>query len=227
MRAVALTFLVIASSLVLVVSSYGRDPSKGAVVSELVVATWQCQDMLHPDVSVYKRRTAARSPWVPHSSRYWVRERNLWTVRLKTCTARLHRRAVVLRAVRAGQLDVLTTPELYDQAAIEVSRGGIYSIAWGGASPLLRSLCYEAVTRAFGANASWARTIVNRESGCNPAATNTTYSAWDQRAKCIAQLIPYWHPWVDYARCQRDLRYSVQVFVHLSNGGASTGPWSA
>lgn len=171
------------------------------------------------------RATVTYDPWdmKRHSPAFRREQLNNWTLKRKACLLKLHERD---SALRAGRLNVLTTYDLYYAADREVKQGGIYSIAWGGASPLLTSLCYEAVSRAFGPNAQWARHIVNRESGCNPGAVNTTYSSWREQAKCIAQLIPRYHGWVDYPRCQRDLRYSVQVFYALSNGGSSTGPWS-
>lgn len=201
-----------------------HDPLPGRI-ARTVVATWTCQDNLHPEQPVYERRTRARNPWKPHSHGYRVAELNRWKLRLKRCTRRLQVRKEALRTARYEQL---TDGDLYGLASQEVARGGIYSIRWGGASPLLTGLCYEAVRRGFApfGTQGWARYIVNRESGCNPGAVNTTYSAWSQRARGIAQLIPGIHTWVDYNRYGTDLRYAVWVFVRLSRGGSSTGPWS-
>lgn len=190
------------------------------LTSEAIVATWTCQTQLGVP------RSQVHSPWKPHSMSFRREQLNKWRLNRTACLTKLHRRADVQRAIQAGALHRLTTDEVYEAAEAEVRNGGIYSIAWGGASRLLQSLCYEALNRTFGPNARWARYIVNRESGCNPRATNTTYSSWDQQAKCIAQLIPAYHKWVDFPRCQRDLRYSVWVFWRLSRGGTSTGPWS-
>ena len=98
---------------------------------------------------------------------------------------------------------------------------------WGDASPYLRTLCYEMISRKFSrfGTQSWARYVVNRESGCNPGAVNTTYSSWSQRAQGLAQLIPAYHRWVDYPRMLRDVDYGIAVFVKLSKGGSNTGPW--
>jgi hypothetical protein len=78
--------------------------------------------------------------------------------------------------------------------------------------------------RPYGTQA-WAHYVVNRESGCNPAAINTTYSDPMQQATGLSQMIPAIHRWVDYGRVQRDMGYAVAVFVKLSDGGRSTGPW--
>lgn len=82
--------------------AHADDPSKGAVVAEMIVATWQCQDHLSPGVSVYKRRTAARSPWKHHTARYWVAELNRWTLRRNRCRAKLHARVERWRRINAG-----------------------------------------------------------------------------------------------------------------------------
>ena len=136
---------------------------------------------------------------------------------------------VSINVARAGQqdLDRLSYAQLDRAAQKEIARGGIYGIGWGAASPWLKSICYEMVERAFTpyGNQRWATYVVNRESGCNPGAVNTTYSSWSQRARCIAQLIPYYHRWVDYGKCSTNMRYSIAVFVRLSKGGNSRGPW--
>jgi hypothetical protein len=160
----------------------------------------------------------------------WNLEARLWTKQLLLKTRDKIEVVRVDAALRNGQLGSLTTDELYAAADREVQHGGIYGIGWGAASPLLKSLCYEALNRAFGANAGWARFVVNRESGCNPSAQNVTYAAcsdWStcQRATGLSQMIPAIHRWVDYTRAMHDLRYSVYVFFRLSNGGRSTGPW--
>ncbi len=84
---ILLAILVILAALVVVTRANASDPSKGTVVSETIVATWRCQDKLPEE------RTPARSPWKHHSRGYWVRELNLWTLRLRACRATLARRA--------------------------------------------------------------------------------------------------------------------------------------
>lgn len=204
----------------LVPVAQSKGPSMSVRISEQITATWTCQSQRG-----VPRTPEYYSPWdmKRHSPAFRAAQLNNWTLRRQVCLKMLHARDA---ALRTGRLWQLSTHDLYQAADMEVKRGGIYSIAWGGASPLLKSLCYEAINREFGSRASWARFVVNRESDCNPRATNTKYSSWRQQAKCIAQLIPAYHTWVDYPRCQRDLRYSVHVFVALSNRGASTGPWS-
>jgi hypothetical protein len=134
---------------------------------------------------------------------------------------------VIFAGSASAGVESYSNNQLQREAAKEIAHGGIYSVRWGDASPYLKSLCYEMVRRAFApfGTDQWAIHIVNRESGCNPGAVNTTYSSWSQRAQCIAQMIPAVHTWVDYARCKRDLPYAVRVFVRLSNGGRETGPW--
>ena len=63
--------------------------------------------------------------------------------------------------------------------------------------------------------------VVNRESGCNPGAINSSSGA-----NGIAQIMPsVWTQW-DHYRIRHDLRYAVYVFVRMSDGGRYTGPWS-
>ncbi len=69
------------------VTAKAADPSKGEVVSNTIVATWNCQDKLPAP------RTHARNPWTHHSRGYWARELNLWTLRLNGCRATLAERA--------------------------------------------------------------------------------------------------------------------------------------
>lgn len=122
----------------------------------------------------------------------------------------------------------LSTEQLYVEAARQIASGGIYSHAYGAVSPRLREVCYELVNRAFRpyGTQDWAMYIVRRESGCNPAAINYTYSDPGERATGLSQMIPNVHRWVDYSRAMKDMRYSIQVFLKLSDGGRSTGPWS-
>lgn len=183
--------------------------------------TWACQDTLR-----IPRTSASVSTWALPTSipyRRWVAAK--WDARRASC---VHSLAVRNNALRSGRFDLLSDRDLYAAADAEIKRGGIYSERWGGASQTLTSLCYEAVRRQFSpfGTQEWARFIVNRESGCNPGAVNQTYSSWGQRARGIAQLIPAYHSWVDYARYESDLRYAVGVFVRLSHGGRSVGPWA-
>jgi hypothetical protein len=117
--------------------------------------------------------------------------------------------------------------QLADQARQEVRNGGTYSVRYGDCSERLKELSHELIERSFSrfGTVQWALYIVGRESGFCPGAVNTTYSSWTQQAQCIAQLIPAYHQWVDYKRCKSDPAYSVQVFLHLSDGGTKTGPW--
>jgi hypothetical protein len=103
-----------------------------------------------------------------------------------------------------------------------IRQGHIYSSRWGDASPWLKRLCYEMVDRAFGpyGTAGWARSVVNRESGCNPGAINATSGTTG-----IAQIHPDYHRWVDYYRVKRDMRYAIRTFLRLSRNGSNTGPW--
>ena len=131
-------------------------------------------------------------------------------------------------AAQAGNVDRMSYAQLERAANNAIRHGHVYSHRWGDASPWLKTLCYEMVERAFAPYGTqrWAVYIVNRESGCNPAAINTTYSDPCQRATGLSQMIPCVHRWVNYSRVQRDMGYAVAVFVKLSNGGRSTGPWS-
>jgi hypothetical protein len=103
-----------------------------------------------------------------------------------------------------------------------IRQGHVYSHRWGDASPWLKALCYEMVERAFTpyGTQAWARHVVNRESGCNPAAINSTSGTTG-----IAQIHPRYHTWVNYHRVQRDMRYALATFVRLSRGGRHTQPW--
>lgn len=121
----------------------------------------------------------------------------------------------------------LTTSQLYDNAQWEIAHGAIYGHGWGAVSSRLQELCYELVSRAFSpyGTSDWAVYIVRRESGCNPAAINYTYNDPGERATGLSQMIPNVHTWVDYQRVMYDLKYAIAVFVRLSDGGRSTGPW--
>lgn len=122
----------------------------------------------------------------------------------------------------------LSTEQLYYDAQWEINHGGIYSHAYGAVSSRLKDVCYELVNRAFApyGTQSWAYRVVNGESGCNPAAINYTYSNPGERATGLSQMIPNVHTWVNYPRAMRDMRYAIHVFIRLSRGGHSTGPWS-
>lgn len=103
-----------------------------------------------------------------------------------------------------------------------IRKGHVYSHRWGDASPWLKSLCYEMVDRAFSpyGTQGWARYVVNRESGCNPAAINSSSGTTG-----IAQIHPAYHTWVDFRRVQRDMAYALRTFLRLSRNGSNTGPW--
>lgn len=124
-------------------------------------------------------------------------------------------------------IPLMPTPQLAEQARLEVRHGGTYSMRYGDCSYRLKAMSRELLVRAFRpyGTQGWAEYIVNRESGFCPGAVNTTYSSWNQRAQCLAQLIPAYHAWVNYDKCKNDPAYSVEVFLHLSKGGRSTGPW--
>lgn len=89
-------------ALVLASFAAAEEPPYGPVVAQEIVATWKCQDQLYPRLSVYERRTRARSPWVPHTYRYWVKEAKLWEGRHRVCVKRLHARAAIVRKLNRG-----------------------------------------------------------------------------------------------------------------------------
>jgi hypothetical protein len=103
-----------------------------------------------------------------------------------------------------------------------IHAGHVYSHRYGDASPWLRALCYEMVERAFAPHGThgWALMVVERESGCNPAAINSS-----SQTTGIAQIHPAYHRWVDFRRVQWDMRYAVATFLRLSRNGQNTGPW--
>lgn len=117
--------------------------------------------------------------------------------------------------------DRMTWQQLAKAAKTEVRRGGIYSTRWGDASPWLKRLSAELVDRAFTpyGTGSWARYIVNRESGYNPGAVNRT-----SRCTGLAQIHPL-HRWVNFKRLKSDPAYAVRVFERMSRGGSYTSPW--
>ena len=127
-----------------------------------------------------------------------------------------------------SRIDKLPTKVLAKEAKKVVRHGGVYSHKCGDASPYLRRLSYELVERAFApfGTQDWALYIVGRESCFNPGAINYKWSSWDQQAKGLAQLIPAYHQWVNYGRMLKDPWYAAMVFVKLSDGGKSTGPWA-
>lgn len=112
--------------------------------------------------------------------------------------------------------------QLAREANTAIRNGAVHSHRWGDASPYLIRICYAMVDRAFRpyGTSSWARMIVNRESGCNPGAINSSSGTTG-----IAQIHPAYHHQFDYWRMQRDMRYAVAAFLRLSDGGRSTGPW--
>lgn len=120
----------------------------------------------------------------------------------------------------------MTYAQLYKESKREIARGGIYSHRWGDASLYLRTICYEMIKRKFSWQyQAWAHYVVNRESGCNPAAVNTTYGSWTEQAKGIAQIIPKYHTWIDYKLYMSDMKYAVAVFLRLSRNGHNQSPW--
>lgn len=88
--------VVVAFLLAITTVASADDPSKGAVVSETIVATWTCQSQLGVP------RTAARDPWKHHSSSYWLHELRLWQGRLHGCLDQLHARAEIWRKLNTG-----------------------------------------------------------------------------------------------------------------------------
>ena len=129
---------------------------------------------------------------------------------------------VTAAADTATRIDRLSYDQLAKRADRAIHAGHVYSHRWGDASPWLKALCYEMVDRAFSpyGTQAWARMVVNRESGCNPAAINSSSGTTG-----IAQIHPAYHTWVDFHRVQWDMRYAVATFVRLSRGGRNTGPW--
>jgi len=135
----------------------------------------------------------------------------------------------VSRGAASDQVDRMTNKQLVKESRSVIAHGGILGTGWGQVTPYLRRICQEMIDRAFAPYGSWAvswaRHIVRRESGCNPAAVNYTYSDPGERATGLSQMIPNVHTWVDYRRVVRDLWYAVRVFVRLSRGGHNPGPW--
>lgn len=127
------------------------------------------------------------------------------------------------------RVDQLPTKVVALEAKRAIKNGATYSVRHGHCSSYLKRLSYELVERGFrpygSAVVQWALSIVKRESGFCPGAVNTTYSDWEDQAKGLAQLIPEYHPWVNYKRMAADPWYAVKVFVKLSRGGRNTGPW--
>lgn len=131
------------------------------------------------------------------------------------------------RHLQSDRIDRLPTKVLAKEAK-KVAVKQTYSHRHGHCSRYLQKLSYELVQRAFQryGTQDWALYVVDRESGFCPGAINTTYSAWREQAKGLAQLIPKYHsPSIDYDRILRDPAYAVKVFVSLSHGGKRTGPW--
>lgn len=122
----------------------------------------------------------------------------------------------------ADSLDKLSTKKIERIAQNQINHGAIYSSRWGDASPYLRRLCYELIDRAFApfGTQGWAHYVVNRESGCNPGAINSSSGA-----NGIAQIMPM-HSQYDHYRMRRDIHYAIAVFVHMSRGGRNTSPWA-
>lgn len=144
---------------------------------------------------------------------------------------------VVLVALLAGSATQASTAgdrvskmswvTLAKEAKKVVRNGGCHSVRHRDASQYLMRLSYELVLRAFlpFGTERWALYIVDRESGFNPCAVNTTYSYWREQARCLMQAIPKYHAWVDYKRCNSDPAYAVRVFVRMSRGGHHVSPW--
>jgi hypothetical protein len=125
-------------------------------------------------------------------------------------------------AHQSPSIQHMTYPQLNRAANKAIANGHVYSHRWGDASGWLKSLCYEMVKRAFApyGRSSWAVYIVNRESGCNPAAINSSSGTTG-----IAQIHPGYHHQFDYRRMQRDMHYAITAFLRLSSKGRNTGPW--
>jgi hypothetical protein len=140
---------------------------------------------------------------------------SLMTVRITKPALHIHKSAI--RPV--NEIPYRFLAKVADKA---IRLGHVYSSRWGDASPWLKRLCYEMVERAFApyGTQGWALHVVNRESGCNPAAINSSSGTTG-----IAQIHPAYHRWVDYHRVQRDMAYAVRTFMRLSRNGKSTGPW--
>lgn len=129
---------------------------------------------------------------------------------------------LVVPTAMADSVDYMPTKKIERAAQKQINKGAIYSSRWGDASPYLKRLCYELVERAFSpyGTQGWALHVVNRESGCNPGAINSSSGA-----NGIAQIMPM-HKQYDHYRIRRDIHYAVAVFVHMSRGGRSTSPWA-
>ena len=130
-------------------------------------------------------------------------------------------------ATAADRIDRLPTNVLVKEGK-KITGKQTFSVRHGGCSRYAQRIAYELVERAFRpyGTVSWALYIVRRESGFCAGAVNTTYNSWREQAQCLAQMIPKYHTWINYKRCKSDPAYSVAVFLRLSRGGHSTGPWS-
>lgn len=183
--------------------------------------TWKWQDKL--GVKPTRASLVGAGFWANKSCPYlgWIR--GLWQKRSERFKSQYRAQQRVLYSSPTS----LTTSELYSAAQWQINHGGIYSHAHGAVSPRLSEICYELINRAFSpyGTQEWAKYVVRRESGCNPAAINYTYSDPGERATGLSQMIPNVHRWVDYNRVMHDMRYSIAVFKRLSNNGKSTGPW--
>lgn len=137
-------------------------------------------------------------------------------------TARIGKPAIHIHPSTVRPLNEIPYHFLGKVANKAIHAGHVYSHRWGDASPWLKALCYEMVDRAFSpyGTQAWARMVVNRESGCNPAAINSSSGTTG-----IAQIHPDYHTWVDFQRVQWDMRYAIKTFLRLSRNGSSTGPW--
>ncbi len=79
--------LVLVASLVVVSRARAAQPSIQVRTAQTIVATWKCQD------KIPEPRTAARSPWKPHSRAYRAQELQRWQERWRACTYVLRERA--------------------------------------------------------------------------------------------------------------------------------------
>jgi len=120
----------------------------------------------------------------------------------------------------ADRVDRLPQPALERAATRAAATGGIRSHRYGDATPWMRRLSRELVSRAFRGDARrWALCVVGRESAFNPGAISRT----DDHG--LAQINRPSHPWVNVRRLVVDPVYAVAVMVRMSEGGRYRRPW--
>lgn len=143
--------------------------------------------------------------------------------------------AVILATCFVGGAGAQGTVSLARKARWEAQHGGIRSTRYGDATQRMKTLSRQLVVRRFaragGDAVRWALCVVERESGFNPGAVNSTAIAPDVpvagagHASGLPQIVVYYHRWVDRWKLLHDPAYAVAAMYRLSNGGLVRGPW--